>query len=197
MAAQESKPKSLKQLMEEGGGLSGFAWPEHEQEFGLSIDRDGTWRHRGDPIRREKLVKLFATVLQRDEDGVYWLVTPGERGRVEVEDAPFVAVELDAESVVGTLRFRTNLDHWVAAGPDHPIRVEEDPETREPSPYLLVRDRLEALIARSVFYELVERAEERRDDAGRTVLGVESGGAFFPLGSPTDDDPGSNGGEAA
>jgi len=186
MTAQDNKPRSLKQLMEEGGGLSGFAWPEREQAFGISIDRDGTWRHQGDPIRREKLVKLFATVLQRDEAGVYWLVTPGERGRVAVEDAPFVAVELDAESAPGVLRFRTNLDHWVAAGPDHPIRVEVDPRTGEPSPYILVRDRLEALIARSVFYELVDRAEEGRDEAGRAALGVVSGGGFFPLGRADD-----------
>ncbi|MEQ8601692.1 MAG: DUF1285 domain-containing protein [Marivibrio sp.] len=186
MTAQENKPRSLKQLMEEGGGLSGFAWPEHEQEFGISIDRDGTWRHQGEPIRREKLVKLFATVLQRDDDGVYWLVTPGERGRVTVEDAPFVAVELDAESKPGVLRFRTNLDYWVEAGPDRPIRVAVDPKTGEPSPYVLVRDRLEALIARSVFYELVERAEERLDETGRPVLGVESAGTFFPLGAADD-----------
>lgn len=167
--------------MAEGGGLSGFAWPERVQDFQISIDRDGTWRHRGDPIRREKLVKLFATVLQRDAAGDYWLVTPAERGRVAVADAPFVAVELDAESAPGRLRFRTNLDHWVTAGPDHPIRVAEDPETGEPSPYLLVRDRLEALIARPVFYELVERAEERVVD-GAPVLGVESDGRFFRLG---------------
>ncbi len=167
--------------MESGGGLSGFRWPERSADFEIAIRRDGTWTHQGDPIRREKLVKLFATVLQRDEAGDYWLVTPGEKGRIEVEDAPFVAVELDAESVPGTLRFRTNLDHWVAAGPDHPIRVEEDPGTGEPSPYILVRDGLEALIARAVFYELVEGAEERLVD-GRRMLGVESAGRFFPLG---------------
>lgn len=167
--------------METGGGLTGFAWPEHEQDFAIAIRRDGTWTHQGDPIRRQKLVKLFATVLQRDADGDYWLVTPGERGRVAVEDAPFVAVELDAESAPGALRFRTNLDYWVTAGPDHPIRVEEDPATGEPSPYILVRDRLEALIARSVFYDLVERAEERVID-GRAMLGVASNGSFFPIG---------------
>lgn len=181
MAGQERKPRSLKELMETGGGLTGFAWPAHENQFDIAIRRDGTWTHQGDPIRREKLVKLFATVLQRDAEGVYWLVTPGERGRVAVEDAPFVAVELDADSTPGTLRFRTNLDHWVTADADHPIRVVEDAETGEPSPYVLVRDRLEALIARGVFYELVDRAVARTVD-GRPMLGVESAGRFFPLG---------------
>ena len=167
--------------MESGGGLRGFTWPDATSDFDMAILRDGTWTHQGTPITREKLVKLFATVLQRDEDGAYWLVTPGERGRITVEDAPFVAVALDATSQTGCLRFRTNLDYWVTAGPDHAVRVEEDPQTGEPSPYIHVRDGLDALINRSVFYELVELAETRTEN-GCEVLGVESDGAFFPLG---------------
>lgn len=182
MTEQEAKPRSLKELMTTGGGLDGFEWPERSVDFGIRIARDGTWYYRDSPIRREKLVRLFATVLQRDTDGTYWLVTPAERGRIEVEDAPFTAVELDAESAPGRLRFRTNLGYWIEADADHALRVVEDPETGEPAPYLHVRDGLEALIVRSVFYELVDRAETRDVD-GRAMLGVASAGRFFPLGS--------------
>ena len=174
------KRKSLRELMESGDGLAGFKWPEGTQDFGIAIRRDGTWIHRGDPIRRAKLVQLFATILQRDEAGDFWLVTPVEKGRIEVEDAPFVAVEM---RVVGSgpadrrLEFRTNLGYWVAAGPGHAIRVEIDPDSDEPSPYIHVRDGLDALIARAVFYDLVELAEERDG-----VLVVTSGGEEFVLG---------------
>ena len=111
-------------------------------------------------------------------------VTPVERGRIIVDDAPFTAVELDVKGQgrEQILRFRTNVDDWVEADRDHPIRVAEDPETGEPSPYVLVRAGLEALIGRSVFYQLVEGAEERVLD-GTTTLGVWSKGQYFPLGS--------------
>ena len=131
------------------------------------------------------LVKLFSTVLRREDDGEYWLVTPVERGRVIVDDAPFTAVEL---SVSGSgpgqvLRFRTNVDDWVEAGPGHPVRVDHAPDRDEPSPYILVREGLEALIVRSVYYHLVDLAVERTHE-GKTVLGVWSKEIFFPLGSP-------------
>lgn len=149
----------------------------------MRIARDGTWFYHGSPIGRKPLVKLFASVLRREADG-YWLVTPAERCRINVDDAPFVAV---AMTVSGSgrdqvLAFTTSLDDTVAAGPDHPIRVETDPATGEPSPYVMVRAGLEALIARAVFYDLVELGVERPADDGATVLGVWSGGAIFPLG---------------
>ena len=160
--------------------------PGAPRDYGLRIARDGTWYHRGSPINRMPLVKLFSTVLRREDDG-FWLVTPAERGRIEVEDAPFTAVELSVTGIGATqeLRFRTNLDDWVAAGPEHPIRVETAPDTGEPRPYILVRGRLEALILRPVFYELVERAETKRQD-GKDILGLWSQGTFFPLESPAD-----------
>ena len=153
-------------------------------DFEIRIGRDGTWTYRNSEIGRKALVKLFSTVLRRDSDGDYWLVTPVERCRVAVEDAPFVAVEL---SVTGTgagqtLRFRTNVDDWVEAGPNHPIRVALDPDSGEPRPYIQVRDRLEALILRPVYYELVELGVERAEP-GRSPFGVWSKGAFFSLGS--------------
>ncbi|MCR9174595.1 MAG: DUF1285 domain-containing protein [Alphaproteobacteria bacterium] len=159
-------------------------------DFNIRIGRDGTWFYRGSPINRLPLVKLFASVLRRGDDGTYLLVTPVERGTILVEDAPFVAVDMD----IGTenasdgkertvLTFRTNLDEIMVAGPDHPIRVEIDAQTGEPCPYIRVRDGLDALIARSVFYRMVEMAEERAVAEGAEVeLGVSSQGVFFPLG---------------
>ena len=158
-------------------------------DFDMRIASDGTWFYRGTPIGRKALVKLFSTVIKRDDHGDFWLETPVEKGRIQVDDAPFVAVEL---AVIGSgkdqvLRFRSNVDDWVEAGPEHPIRVATRPDSGEPRPYILVRDRLEALILRSVFYEMVERSEERRPDGERgdaIELGLWSNGIFFPLGSP-------------
>ena len=156
-------------------------------DLDMRIGRDGTWFYHGSPIGRKPLVKLFASVLNRDEDGVYWLTTPVEKGRVEVDDAPFLAVALEVSGAGRdqVLRFRTNIDDEVTAGPDHPIRVAFDPASQEPSPYLLVRGRLEALIARSVFYELVELGVEETV-GGETHYGVWSAGSFFPIGSLED-----------
>ena len=155
--------------------------------YAIRIGRDGTWYYRGSPIQRKPLVCLFASVLKRGEDGSYWLETPAERGRIEVEDAPFLAVELfwrDCDCGCGVpqqcLTFRTNLDEMVTAGAEHPIRVHLDPRTREPRPYILVRPGLEARISRAVFYELVALAQTEVVD-GRRMLGVWSEGVFFPI----------------
>jgi hypothetical protein len=136
------------------------------------------------------LVTLFASVLRREGDGSYWLVTPAERGRVTVEDAPFVAVavEREGEGRDQLLIFRTNLDEIVTAGPDHKLRVETAADGR-PSPYILVRPGLEAgpgleaRLARPVFYELAELGGEELI-AGESQFGVWSGGIFFRLGDP-------------
>lgn len=160
-------------------------------DFDIRIARDGTWYYKGTPINRLPLVKLFASVLRREVDGSYWLVTPAERGMIVVEDAPFVAVDVDRlpvdvppDAEDASLIFRTNLDETVVAGPEHPIRVEVDADTGEPAPYIEVRDGLEALIGRATFYRLVEFAVERDDPSnGARVLGVWSKGQFFPLGA--------------
>jgi uncharacterized protein len=156
-------------------------------DFGIRIARDGTWFYHNSPIRRLPLVKLFASVLRREADGEYWLVTPAERGRIEVEDAPFVAVELEAsgQDRDQNLTFRTNLDDKVVAGESHPLRVATDPATGEPRPYVLVKPGLEALLLRSVFYHLIERGHEATID-GKPQFGVWSSGKFFPLGNLTD-----------
>jgi hypothetical protein len=152
--------------------------PAHCGEIDIVIKKNGLWFHEGSPIGREALVRLFSTVLRKDPDGIY-LVTPVEKMKITVEDAPFVAVRVDR--VGDKLKFLTNVGDEVVAGPDHQIRVEVDPETGEPRPYLHVRRGLEALIARPVFYELVEMAEERPSPEGPR-LEVASGGAWFPVG---------------
>jgi hypothetical protein len=151
----------------------------------MRIDRNGTWYYRGSPIGRLALVKLFSTVLRRDADGVHWLTTPVENGRIEVEDAPFIAVECIAEgSGQGqVIRFRTNVDDIVTLGDEHGLRVTHDPATGEPRPYVHVRKGLEARLARSVYYHLIERGETAPGDEGN--FGVWSSGRFFSLGPLT------------
>src|SRR5216683_3928766 len=151
-------------------------------DLDMRIARDGTWFYRGSPINRMPLVKLFASVLRREDDGSYWLVTPAERGRITVEDAPFIAVAVDRDGEGRTQRliFRTNLDEIVTAGADHPLRVETAADGA-PAPYILVRPGLEARLARPVFYELAEWGEEERV-AGTSQFGVWSAGRFFRLG---------------
>lgn len=153
-------------------------------DLDIRIGRDGTWFYHGTPIGRKALVKLFSTVLQRDANGEYWLVTPVEKGRIEVEDVPFVAVELIVEGAGSQrlLKLRTNVDDIVAVDAEHPLRVTHESASGEPRPYVLVRDGLEARLNRPVFYELVELGEERRRD-GDIRLTVRSGGAEFDLGS--------------
>ena len=160
--------------------------PDGEEDcgdFGIRIDRNGVWYYRGSPIGRKPMVKLFATVLNRHDDGSYWLTTPVENGRIEVEDVPYIAVELSRKGSgrKQELDFRTNLDKDVPLDDTHPLRVEVDAETGEPSPYIHTGKGLDARLARSVFYHLVDIAEESEVD-GWSVLGVWSRGTFFPIG---------------
>ncbi len=152
------------------------------------IKRDGTWLYRGSPITRKPMVCLFSTVLKREADGSYLLETPAERGTIEVEDAPFIAVELTwtGHGSRQSLCFRTNVDQCITAGADHPIRIAHDLLTCEPTPYLHVRHGngshpIEARINRATYYELVALAEPGMLQ-GRKVLGVWSEGMFFSLG---------------
>lgn len=161
---------------------AGAPGAESCEEFDIRIARDGTWFYHGSPISRKPLVKLFASVLRRDEQGEYWLQTPVEKGRIRVEDAPFLAVEVtvSGEGRMQELTFRTNLDDFVVAGPGHHIRVTQNDESDAPRPYIAVRERLDALIARPVFYELVELGEE--GPGSPPGFGVWSRGEFFSLG---------------
>jgi hypothetical protein len=153
--------------------------------LGLRIASDGTWLYHGSPIGRPELVKLFASVLRREPDGSYWLVTPVERGRIAVDDVPFVAVELRSEgtSMRRKVHLRTNLDQWLTLGPRHPLRLRRrggESADAGPVPYVEVRPGLEARLARPVYYEQVELGEQRREN-GRARFGVWSGGRFFAL----------------
>jgi uncharacterized protein len=159
--------------------------PAYCGEIDMRIARDGTWFYGGTPIGRPALVKLFASVLRRDPER-FVLVTPVERVGIVVEDAPFLAVEM-AVSEAGAgpvLTFRTNVDDVVAAGPEHALRFAREP-TGGLRPYLLVRGGLEARLTRTLFYDLVERGEER-EFAGRAMFGVASDGAFFPMAEAAD-----------
>ncbi len=158
--------------------------PAHCGEIDIRIAKNGQWFHEGSPIGREALVRLFSTVLRKDPDGFH-LVTPVEKMKIAVEDAPFLAVRVDREnSAAGpVLRFLTNVGDEVEAGPEHVLRVETDAQTGEPAPYLHVRRGLEARLRRPVFYELVEMAQEWDTSEGRQ-LAVCSNGVWFPLGAP-------------
>ena len=151
--------------------------PEHCGTSGMRIARDGTWFHEGSPIGRPAMVRLFSTILRREPDGSFVLVTPVEKLDIEVEDAPFVAVELKSEGEGGgrSLAFRLNTGDLVVAGPEHPLRFVAGADG--PHPYVEVRGGLEALIARPVYYELANLA--LAEDA--EPAGLWSGGAFFPL----------------
>ncbi len=153
--------------------------------FDIRITADGKWHYQGSPIERMGLVRLFASVLKRDAAGDYWLETPAERGRIQVDDAPFLAVELSIEGVgrAQRLQFRTNIDESVTADAAHPIHLRPGSSGGDGAlrPYLRLRDGLEALIARPVYYNLVEIAVEHVVD-GAAAMGVWSSGAFFPLG---------------
>ncbi|MBL8643000.1 MAG: DUF1285 domain-containing protein [Rhodospirillaceae bacterium] len=165
-----------------GGGVdAGLRLPPICGDFGMRIDRNGTWFYQGSPIGRLALVKLFSTVLRRDDEGVYWLTTPVENGRIEVEDAPFIAVEafVSGEGRSRAITLRTNVDDMVPLDHDHPLRVAFD-AAGEPRPYIKVRGQLEARLNRAVYYQLVDLGEAAADDDH--VFGVWSSGTFFPLG---------------
>ncbi|HUB84448.1 MAG TPA: DUF1285 domain-containing protein [Rhizomicrobium sp.] len=158
--------------------------PAHCGDIDIRIARDGTWFHEGTPVGRRELVRLFSTILRKDGDD-YVLVTPAEKMRIVVEDAPFLAVLLrvEGEGREQRLIFTTNVGDETVAGPDNPIRVEIDPATREPAPYVHVRRGLEAKIARPVYYQLADIAVPG-EGAHEGTLGMWSDGVFFPLGAP-------------
>ena len=156
--------------------------PEHCGDLDMEIRRDGTWFYMGTPIGRPALVRLFSTVLRKDEDGETYLVTPVEKVRIRIEDAPFVAVEAvasgDGEDQVVT--FRTNVGDLVEAGPEHPMRFVDEDGTGGLKPYVHVRGRLEALVSREVMYDLVAMGEPVDVD-GTEMFALRSNGKVFPM----------------
>ena len=150
----------------------------------MRIARDGTWFYLGTPIGRFELVKLFSSILRKDGDQ-YFLVTPVEKVGITVDDAPFVATDfaIAGEGADQVLTFETHVGDFATAGPEHPIRVDRDPDTGEPAPYVLIRANLEALIDRKSFYRLVELGAHHEG-----WFGVWSLGQFFPM-IPSDELP--------
>lgn len=150
-------------------------------DLDMRIARDGTWFYLGTPIGRKPLVKLFSSIIRRDGDD-YFLVTPVEKVGITVDDAPFVAVDFELQNAGPdqTITFKTNVEDSATAGPDNPIRVEKDAQTGEPSPYVLIRSNLEALIDRKSFYRLVDIGEHMEHN-GEQWFGIQSSGVFFPV----------------
>ncbi|MFN3869348.1 MAG: DUF1285 domain-containing protein [Hyphomicrobiaceae bacterium] len=177
----------LERALAIGGGVRGLPpverWnPPYCGDVGLAIAADGTWTYGGSPIRREGLVKLFASVLRRDEDGRHYLVTPVEKVDVRVADAPFLAVDMDviaggdgADTQV--IVVATNIGDVVRIGPEHPLRFDVEASSGGLKPYVLVRGRLEARFTRSLAYDLALLAAQ--DGDGTTS--IRSGGATFRL----------------
>lgn len=156
--------------------------PEFCGNIDMEIRADGTWFYMGTPIGRQTLVRLFSTILRKDEDGRTYLVTPVEKVGIRVEDAPFLAVEMQVagEGESQVLTFRTNVGDVVTAGPANPLRFETEPESGGLKPYIMVRGRLEALITRAVMFELVALGDDMFMD-GEAMFGVHSQGVAFPM----------------
>ena len=183
----------------DGGGLSGLEallkaqggdklppvdkWnPPYCGDIGMAIRRDGLWMYQNSPFGRKPLVRLFSRVLRKDADGKHYLVTPVEKVDVAVEDAPFLGVEMEVAGGgrAQQLTFRTNVDDAVRCSPEHPLRFEAEAGSGGLKPYLLVRGRLEALVTRAVYYDLVELAVTEIID-GQDQFGVWSGGKFWRM----------------
>ncbi|WP_209425553.1 DUF1285 domain-containing protein [Pararhodobacter sp. SW119] len=178
----ESLAKAAKDASRKGGLPPVHLWnPPYCGDLDIRIARDGTWFYLGTPIGRKPLVRLFSTILKR-EGNSYYLVTPVEKVGIQVDDAPFVAVDFVAEGAGQDQRltFETNVGDTVTAGAEHPIRVVRDNATGEPSPYVMVRAGLEALIDRKSFYRLVEIGAHEDHDGARW-FGLWSHGRFFPV----------------
>lgn len=150
-------------------------------DLDMRIARDGTWWYLGTPIGREALVRLFSSILKREGDK-YFLVTPVEKVGIRVDDAPFVAVDFTTQSAGAdrTITFTTHVGDTATAGAEHPIKVRRDPATGEPSPYVLIRADLWALIDRKSFYRLIDIGEHATHE-GASWFGLHSGGIFFPV----------------
>ena len=172
---------SIKHLNKQKGLPPVHDWnPDFCGDIDMRICRDGSWHYMGSPIGRQAMVRLFSTILRHDSDNHYYLVTPVEKVRIQVDAAPFVAVSVEQRN--SELVFTTNVGDEVVLGSSHPLRVEENPQTGEPAPYIHVRDRLEALVHRNVFYQLVEWGEERVEDREKKLC-ISSGGSYFSLGT--------------
>ncbi|GGC71664.1 DUF1285 domain-containing protein [Marinobacter halophilus] len=182
------KPDDIAKSVEQATTPRGLppleAWhPELSGDMDLIITRDGQWLYQGAPIAREATVKLFATILRREDDGEYYLVTPVEKWRIKVEDTPLLAHSLVSSGggEQQVLSVTTNVGEILEIGADHPLVVGSYPGTEEPRPIVQVRHGVEARLVTAAFYDLAERVEER-DVQGEAQLGVLSHGKFWKIG---------------
>lgn len=154
--------------------------PELSGEMDMRIDRRGDWYHEGGKIQRQPLVNLFASILRREPDGHYYLLTPVEKWRIQVEDAPLIAVDADIGGAGDDRRcvFTLNTGEHVLLDERHGLTVVVDADSDEPRPYLQLDNGLTARVDRAVFYRLIESAEERAGE-----YGIVSAGEWFALGS--------------
>lgn len=184
--AESGKPKdpfSLISKLKNRGPAPVHLWnPPFCGDIDMHILRDGTWVHEGRPIRRKAMVQLFASILLREEDRQFYLVTPAEKVRIQVDDCPFIAVLMDAigKGKAQRIRFTTNTDEVFTLDQEHTLSVSTNPDTGEPHPVVHVRSGLNALIGRNVFYQLVELAQQKQI-ADKALFGVWSSGVFFSL----------------
>jgi hypothetical protein len=157
--------------------------PELSGDMDLVIRRDGSWVYQSDPITRDSVIRLFSTILRREPDGEFYLVTPAEKWRIRVEDTPLLAhsLEVEGDGDDQVLRLTTNVGEILTVGEAHPLTVGEYPETGEPRPVIGVRHGVEARLVTAAFYALAERVVEREVN-GATVYGVMSQGKFWPVG---------------
>ncbi|QQD19896.1 DUF1285 domain-containing protein [Spongiibacter nanhainus] len=151
--------------------------PEFSGDIDIVIRRDGSWWHEGGEIRRFELVKLFASILRRESDGEYYLVTPVEKWRITVEDLPLSIVDVECASDHSRIAVKTNVEEWLELGASHPLTVHYQPGSDEPQPSVRVRHGVDARVNRSCFYRMVEMGEQEQDQ-----LILTAGGETFVLG---------------
>jgi len=176
----EQLPKDAKK-----GGLPPLdSWhPELSGDMDMRISRDGQWIYRGEPMRREALVRLFASILRREADGEYYLVTPVEKWRIQVEDTPLLAhsLSIEGEGADQVVTLETNVGETLAISPEHPLSVDCYPDSDEPRPVILVRHGVEARLTTAAYYDLAEQLSEEIVD-GKPVYGLYSCGNFYKVG---------------
>ncbi|MDX1597253.1 MAG: DUF1285 domain-containing protein [Marinobacter sp.] len=182
----ESIAKQVEQSGESGKGLPPLdKWhPELSGDIDIRITRDGQWIYKGEPLAREAIVRLFSTILRREDNGNYYLVTPVEKWRVQVEDAPLLAhsLEVKGQGADQMLYLTTNVGETLVVGPEHPLIVGRYPHSDEPRPVVLVRHGLEARLVTAAYYDLAEHVIDSKADDGSLVLGVWSDGNFYEIG---------------
>ncbi|MFL1465658.1 DUF1285 domain-containing protein [Marinobacter sp. HN1S83] len=182
----ENIAKQVEQSGDSGKGLPPLdKWnPELSGDIDIRITRDGQWIYEGEPLAREAIVRLFSTILRREDDGQYYLVTPVEKWRVQVEDAPLLAhtLQVKGQGADQTLYLTTNVGETLAVGNEHPLSVGRYPGSDEPRPVVVVRHGLEARLVTAAYYDLAEHVSEGQTDDGSPILGVWSGGNFYEIG---------------